>query len=296
MNNIFEGIYPAVLTPFRDERSLDLDAFAALVDRLYAAGVDGIYVGGNTGEWYLQTLDERKRTARAAVELSRGRGRVILHVGCARTEDAMELARFAESAGVDAVSSLPPYVQRWNLDEVLEYYRALASSTGLPAMVYYFPALTGAIPGADFFGRVRAIPGIRGFKFTDMNLYELGLMAEQAGSEFFILNGHDQLLLPGLLMGASGGVGSFYNIVPEWFVSLFQAWNCGDLDLARQRQFQINRLIQSVKKHRLIPALKCIAGMQGIDAGICRRPTLDLPPAEREQLLDQVRELIAVKV
>jgi len=296
MNNIFEGIYPAVLTPFRDERAVDLDAFAALVDRLYSAGVDGVYVGGNTGEWYLQTLDERKQTARAAVELSRGRGRVILHVGCARTEDALELARFAEGAGVDAVSSLPPYIQRWSLDEVLEYYRALASSTALPSMVYYFPALTGAIPGADFFGRVRTIPGIRGFKFTDMNLYELGLISEQAGSEFFILNGHDQLLLPGLLMGASGGIGSFYNIVPEWFVSLFHAWKSGDLARARKRQFQINRLIQSVKRHRLVPALKCIAGMQGIDAGICRRPTLDLAPAEREQLLVQVRELNIVQV
>ncbi len=102
--------------------------------------------------------------------------------------------------------------------------------------------------------------------------------------------------MPGLLMGASGGIGSFYNIVPEWFVSLFHAWKSGDLARARERQFEINRLIQSVKRYRLVPALKCIAGMQGIDAGICRRPTLDLPPAEREQLLDQVRELIAVKV
>jgi N-acetylneuraminate lyase len=287
----FEGIYPAVLTPFSGPRALDLDAFGALVDRLYAEGVDGIYVGGNTGEWYLQSLEERKTMARAAVELSRGKGRVLLHVGCLVTEDALDLARFAEQIGVDAVSSLPPYVVKWSPAEVIHFYRRLCEATALPCFVYYFPALTGSSLGESFFDSLRSLNGIAGFKFTDMNLYELGNMAERAGDQFTVLNGHDQVLLPGLTMGAHGGIGSFYNVLAAHFVALYRAFRAGDLACARARQQEINRVIRVVKRFRLVPALKSIAGMQGVDLGVCREPTLALSPDEQQLLADELAAL-----
>ena len=283
MNSQFAGIYPAVLTPFADEQRLDLGAFAALIGRLYRAGVDGLYVGGNCGEWYLQTLEERKAEARVAVECSRGAGRVIVHVGCARTEDALDLARHAAAIGADAVSSLPPYIARWTEPEILRYYERLSSATPLPCFVYYFPALTGNGAGEGFFDAVRALPGVRGFKFTDMNLYELGHLAARAEGRI-VLNGHDQVLLPALLMGAAGGIGSFYNVVPEQFVALFRAWRAGDLACARSIQMRINSLIRVVKRYRLVPALKHITRLQGLDLGICRQPTLALSGEDQQGL------------
>src|SRR5688572_24894686 len=87
-----QGIIPAVLTPFSARGAVDFDYFHAHVDRLYNAGVDGIYVGGNAGEWYAMSIDERKALARAAVEASRGRGLGLVHVGALRIEDSIELA------------------------------------------------------------------------------------------------------------------------------------------------------------------------------------------------------------
>jgi N-acetylneuraminate lyase len=282
-----EGIYPAVITPFRDAHSIDLDALAALVDRLLDAGVDGVYVGGNTGEWYLQTLEERKAAARCAVESAHGRGRVLVHVGCNSTADALELARHAERIGADGISSLPPYVARCTGCEIVNYYKRIASATELPCFVYHFPALTGPGP----LQAIADLPGIRGVKFTDMNLYELGLLAERRSDGFLVLNGHDQVLLPGLVMGARGGVGSFYNVYPELFVSLYRAWKSGDMSIAESCQRQINQRIQAVKKHRLIPALKFMVCLHGIEAGVCREPVLPLSTEEQRQLASDLEAL-----
>ncbi|MCL4852986.1 MAG: dihydrodipicolinate synthase family protein [Bryobacteraceae bacterium] len=281
------GLYPAVVTPFRDARSIDLDALAENIQRLLAAGMDGVYVGGNTGEWYLQTLEERKAAARTAIEAARGRGRVLVHVGCNTTEDAVELARYAESAGADGVSSLPPYVARCTGREVVNYYRRLASATSLPCFIYHFPAITGPLP----LDTLAALPGIRGVKFTDMNLYEMGLLAGRTPEPFLVFNGHDQVLLPGLLMGARGGVGSFYNVYPELFVSLYRSWIAGDIPAAGHYQRQINERIAAVKKYRLIPALRFLMEAHGLEPGVCREPVLPLSREEQHQLASDLEAL-----
>jgi N-acetylneuraminate lyase len=282
-----EGIYPAVITPFRDSKSIDLHALASLVDRLLTAGMNGVYVGGNTGEWYLQSLDERRAAARCAVEAARGKGRVLVHVGCNTTEDALELARYAEKIGADGISSLPPYIARCTGREIVNYYERLSSATGLPCFIYHFPTLTGAVP----LDALADLQGIRGVKFTDKNLYELGLLAERAPQGFLVFNGHDQILLPGLLMGARGGVGSFYNVYPELFVSLYRAWQSDDFRTAEACQRQINQRIRAVKKYRLIPALKFMITLQGLDSGLCREPVLPLSLDEQRVLAGELEAL-----
>ena len=143
-----QGIFPAVLTPFRPSGEPDLDLFSAHTNRLYEAGVDGVFVGGNAGEWYAMTVAERKMLAAQAVEISRhARGKTLVHVGALRVEDSVELARHAEQIGADAIGSLPPYVQSCTLEEVRWWFEQIAASTGLPFFVYYFPPLDGRCRG-----------------------------------------------------------------------------------------------------------------------------------------------------
>lgn len=130
-----------MITPFDRNGALDTERLAAFLEWLYAAGVDGVYLGGNTGEWCAQTLEERKRAARVAVEVSRHRGRAILHVGAVNTEDAAEI-------GADAISSLPPYVARWSRVEIEYYYRRLFCATKLPAL-RFAAGLRGLTPGCS---------------------------------------------------------------------------------------------------------------------------------------------------
>src|SRR5581483_9636150 len=268
-----QGIFPAVLTPFGRDGAIDLDRFARHVDGLYKAAVDGIMIGGNAGEWYSMTLDEREALASAGIQLSRGRGKAIVHIGCLRVEDALRLAAHAERAGADGISSLPPSVARCSAAEVRHYFERIGTATNLPLYIYYFPTLTGGLSGEPFFSAVRGIPGLAGYKFTDTNLFDMHTLLEEGLS---VLNGHDPNLTSALLMGADGGIGSYYNVLPSRTAAIYRACRVGDTQCAAQIQREVNRVIRTVRKYRLIPALKFIAALQGNDLGPVKEPLLPL--------------------
>jgi N-acetylneuraminate lyase len=283
-----QGIFPAVLTPFRKDGALDLDRFARHVDRLYAAGVHGIYAGGNAGEWQALTQDERKAIAQTAVELSRGRGKTLIHIGSVRLGDAIDLARHAAEIGADAIGSLPPYAARYHLSEVRLWFERLGAATQLPFFVYYFPSLTGGVSGEAFFDALRPVAAITGYKFTDMNVFDMSVLMERG---LTVLNGHDPHLKSALLMGAAGGIGSFYNVLAPEVMSLFRCCREGDVEKAEKYQAAINRMIRVVRRTRLIPALKFISKLQGCDLGSMREPALPLSAEEERILANEVKTI-----
>jgi N-acetylneuraminate lyase len=283
-----QGIFPAVLTPFGRDGGVDPDRFATHVDRLYKAGVHGIMIGGNAGEWYSLTVEERETLTSAGIELSRGRGKAIVHIGCLRVEDALRLATHAARAGADAISSLPPSIARCSAAETRNYFERIGSATDLPLYIYYFPTMTGGLSGEPFFSCVRGIPGLAGYKFTDTNLFDLNTLLED-GLQVF--NGHDPNLTSALLMGASGGIGSFYNVLPRQSAAIYKACRAGDLQCAEQMQREVNRVIRTVRKYRLIPALKFIAAMQGNDLGEIKEPLLPLTADEQREIASELNWL-----
>jgi N-acetylneuraminate lyase len=287
-----QGIIPAVLTPFSARGTVDFDLFHAHVDRLYKAGVDGIYAGGNAGEWYAMSMAERKELAVAAVRASRGRGLALVHIGAARIDDSIELARHAEAIGADGISSLPPYMQSWSVLEVRCWFERLAGASDLPFFIYYFPRLTGGATGEPFFDAMRSLRRVVGYKFTDLNLFDLGLLL---GDSYTVLNGHDPNLSAALRMGAHGGIGSFYNIVPELAVAIRRAHTAGDGDAAERAQAQMNRTIRMVRGFRLLPALKHISALQGLDQGVMREPMLPLAAEEQKRLEEQWEAMLCAR-
>lgn len=281
-----------MLTPFTERGSVDLDLFAAHAARLYAAGVDGIYAGGNAGEWYAMSVSERKALAETAAIVSRGKGKLLVHVGAPRIEESIELARHAEELGAAAISSLPPYSQPWSLPEVRGWFDRLSNVTALPFFIYYFPRLTGLASGDAFFNAMRTLPRIAGYKFTDANLFDLSLVLQ---GPYTVLNGHDPNFSASLRMGAHGGIGSFYNVAPELVVRLYRASCAGDGDAAERAQAELNRIIQVVRGYRLIPALKHLSGLQGFDQGVLREPMLPLSNEEKKRLESQMDALLCVR-
>jgi N-acetylneuraminate lyase len=280
----FQGIYPAMLTPFNSDSILDLRAMEKLVGHLYENGVDGLFVGGNMGEWFSQTIEERKSVAEHAVELSKGRGKVILHVGSSRFEDAIELAQYAAEIGADAIGSLPPYYARLSEKDIVQYYTKLSQSTSLPVFLYYHPALTGYQIGAATFEMLENVSNIAGLKFTDYDLLTLFNLINFSNKRLNIMNGHDQVLSSSLAIGATGGIGSFYNVVPSAFVSVYQLLKEGNVDEANKLQQEINRFIQVVKKFPLIPAFKFILQLNDIISENYRVSIAPLSQSDKNQL------------
>ena len=280
----FKGIFPAIITPFKANSDIDPETFEHLAARLYKAKVQGLFVGGNMGEWYTQTLQERKHIAECAVACSRGLGRTILHVGCTRIEDAMELAAFGEKIGVDAIASLSPYSARLPEKDIVYYYRELARSTGLPVFVYYHPVLTGFHLTKGAVESIFSELNIAGIKYTDYDLLTLTNLIGFQERRLHVFNGQDQVLFPALLLGASGGIGSFYNIIPRAFVSLYQYNQEGNMAAARKLQDQINEFIQMVKAYPLIPALKYILHVNGTGTSVFRATMVALTENEKRRL------------
>jgi N-acetylneuraminate lyase len=275
------GILPAAVTPFDAEGRFAPRAFERLLERLYAAGVDGLYVCGTTGEGMLQPPAQRRTVVEAAVRCTPAGRQVVVHVGAATPAEAVDLARHAAQAGAHAVSSVPPLAGNFSFPDVREYYRTLAAASDLPVIVYFFPELCPALQRTEDLQELCALPNVVGIKFTDFDLFKMASVCRPGQSVF---NGRDEVLVAGLLMGADGGIGTFYNLVPELFVKLYRLAESGMWDDARAVQREINRLISVVLRFPLFPAVKQILAWSGIDCGACLPPRRPLSEAEREAL------------
>jgi N-acetylneuraminate lyase len=256
------GLYPAFLTPLTSDGKVSEPAVEQLIEHLLQAGMDGTYVGGSTGEGLLMDLQQREilvdRLARSMPDTKR----LIVHVGAADVKDASRLAQHAAKAGAKAVSSLPP---KGDPATVEAFYAELAAQSPLPLVLYYFPKVApGAFADADNLLRVCELPNVVGVKFTDFDLFLLERV-RQAGK--IVFNGYDEVLVAGLLMGANGGIGSTYNVMPKRYVALYEAAKCGNWDQAREEQREVNAVIRAMIRHPWLPAMKAVMAAQGFACG-----------------------------
>ncbi len=286
MKPVLEGIMPAVVTPYDAAGEFRADSFEKLLEKVYEAGATGIYVCGNTGEGPQLHVALRKLAAEAAVRYSPAGKAVIVHTGAASTEDALELTRHAAKVGAHAVSSMPPSPY-YSFEEIRAYYQEIAAASALPVLVYYIPSLSKAIQSLDQILELCSIDNVIGLKFTDYDLYKMSMIS-RAGHVIF--NGSDDVVAAGLLMGASGGIGTFYCLVPELFIEIYRHCRAGRYQEARKVQDKVNDLVRAVLKFPALSAVKLLLKWSGIDCGATIRPRRALTAHEESRLRIAVRE------
>lgn len=280
------GILPALVTPLRDDLTLDAATLERLLGHVYAAGCHGVYLCGSTGEGVLLPAATRREIVEiAARNTPRGRS-MIVHVGAWSVEESIALARHAERCGAAAVSCIRPHGT--SFAEMLELYRRLAASSGLPFFAYYFPDAVGGPLTIDQLEQICALAGVAGLKFTDYDLCTLSLLAREGKA---IFNGRDEVLAAGLLMGARGGIGSIYNMVPSWFIELHDHARAGRWSEARATQDRINDLIRVLVALPFMPALKRALAWQGLPCGPALPPRVPLSEAQERTLVAALEAL-----
>lgn len=288
MNKKFKGIMPALITPFDEEGKLLEASVGRLMDWEMERGAKGFYINGATGEGPLLCEETRMRMAEAAVEFIRGRGCIINHVGSINIQESLRLARHAEQCGCDAISSLPPaYFNQYSEAELMDYYRRLSEASNLPLLVYA-NQMFGQREITEFITKVMELPHVIGVKFTRQNYYEMHCLAEVNDGDINIINGPDETLICGLMMGADGGIGSTYNLMTSWFVELYDRFQSGDVDGARAIQYRINRVIRVLLRHGVIGSIKEIFRMMGIEAGSVAFPGKRFSRDEAEELKREI--------
>lgn len=278
--NQIGGVIPAMVTPFDLDEALDEARTRACTRFLLDRGVTGLYLTGSTGEAFLMQSDERKRVVEIVVDEVAGRVPVIAHVGAIGTRLSVDLARHAEAAGVDALSSVPPFYWQFNPDQVYGYYADIVAATSLPMIVYNI-AFAGVM-SLDTIRRIASIDRVQGIKYTAPTHFDILRIKQEIGPDFAIYSGSDEMAMSGFAFGADGIIGSFYNLFPELFLKIRDAVAAGDLATARELQRSANTVIFFALARNMTAIIKRGMAWQGADAGYCRRPFQNYPEAESE--------------
>jgi N-acetylneuraminate lyase len=282
-----KGILPAIPTPIDDSGIVQSVPLEALIARLYRSGVHGLYVAGQTGEGWQLDNAQRKQLAEIAVRNSPGDAQVVVHVGAMRLADAIDLACHAAKIGATAISSLPP-PGAGNGAELLGWYGRLAQASPLPLYVYYFPSLSPAVKSCDDLLALCALPNVAGLKYTADNL---DWMSETVRAGANVLFGRDEVLASALLLGAHGGIGTFYNVVPDWMLELYAHSQAERWSAAARTGERIRRLIHVCLRYEILSACKVILRWQGFNCGPVLSPRINMTTGEEESLrADLLRE------
>lgn len=284
----YQGIIPAFYACYDEEGKVSKEKAKALSKFLLEKGVKGLYVGGSSGECIYQSVQERKEILEAAVEGAEGKLTIIAHVACNNTEDSCELAAHAESLGVDAIASIPPIYFHLPEHAIAQYWNDIsAAAPNTDFIIYNIPQLAGVALTMPLFKEMLKNPKVAAVKNSSMPVQDIQMFKMEGGEDFAVFNGPDEQLVSGLAMGADGGIGGTYGVMPELYVKIFALCKAGDYAGARKIQYDVDRIIYAMCacKGNLYAVMKEIIRMrEGLDIGGVRKPLPNIVPEDMEQI------------
>lgn len=298
----YQGIFPAFYACYDEKGDISTEAVESLTRYFVKAGVQGVYVGGSSGECIYQGVEERKKLLEHVVKAAEGKLVIIAHVACNSTRDSQELARHAESLGVDAIASIPPIYFRLPEKSIAKYWNDIsAAAPNTDFIIYNIPQLAGVALTLPLLKEMLKNPRVIGVKNSSMPVQDIQMFCDEGtkgGREFVVFNGPDEQFISGRLMGAVGGIGGTYGAMPELFVKLNSLLQAKELETARQMQYDINNIIYtlcSAKGHMYAVIKGVMKKRIGIDLGGVRSPFANLEP-EDQAVVDRAAEMIEAAI
>ena len=288
----FEGIHTPVITPHREDGSIDRDAFAAQVEHLVAAGVHGIINGGSTGEYYAQSMAERLEMASLARDLTRGRVPLMVGTVAIRLEDSIAMAEHAAKIGADSILvGSPPYSVPTERENALNAL-AIDRAADLPVMLYNYPGRMGVGMGEEFLDRVGRSANFCGIKESSGDINRVHLLARDY-PHIGMSCGMDDQALEFFAWGARSWVCGGSNFLPAEHLALYQACVIeGDFAKGRRIMSALLPLMRVLEQGgKFIQCIKHGVEMAGRHAGPPRPPLKGLNKDDKRQLEQVVRVL-----
>lgn len=289
MTKPLAGMYAALMTGMSDSGEFDPERQRNIDRYVLRQGLAGLYVGGSSGESGLLTADELLQQQQVVAESARGApATLIAHVGMPNLRDSIRLARQAERLGYQALSALPPHSYPFSDDEIFAYYKALASATGLPLIVYEVPIRTQRPLPLDLLVNILRLPNVAGIKFTSTDLFKFSMLMRRCPDSVYFF-GFDEIYAAAGALGADGGIGTTYNLLGKLYVALDKAIRAQDLAAAQEFQSISQEFVEILLETGVIPGMKMALREIGVDCGPTRAPMiLRTPDAE-----DRIRAALA---
>ena len=240
----YEGVIPAFYACYDDQGEISPERVRALVEYFLVKGVQGLYVNGSSGECIYQSVADRKLILEEVMAVAKGKLTIIAHVACNNTKDSMELARHAESLGVDAIATIPPIYFRLPEYSIAQYWNDIsAAAPHTDFVIYNIPQLAGVALTPSLYTEMLKNERVIGVKNSSMPVQDIQSFAALGGEDHLVFNGPDEQFLGGRLMGARAGIGGTYGVMPELFLKLNQLIADKELERAKELQFTINTII-----------------------------------------------------
>jgi 4-hydroxy-tetrahydrodipicolinate synthase len=283
----FAGLTVAIVTPFKNDQ-IDEAALKKLVDFHVEAGTNGLCPVGTTGESPTLGHEEHERVIALVCEHAAGRIKVMAGTGSNSTREAIQLTKFAKSAGADGAMMVAPYYNKPTGEGFFKHYAAVAEAVDIPIILYNIPGRTAKNMEPETIAKMAEIPNIVAIKEATGSMDQASrILAE---TNLTVLSGDDSLTLPLLAMGSSGIVSVVGNIVPQDMLKLLAAWKAGNLAEAQAQHFKLFTLCRDLLGLATNPIpIKAAMKLLGRDTGEIRLPMTPLGSAEEAKLVQTLR-------
>ena len=267
-----KGIYSALLVSFDKDGNINEKGLRQIVrHNIDVCKVDGLYVGGSTGENFMLSTDEKKRIFEIAKDEAKDQIKLIAQVGSVNLKEAVELAKFATDLGYDSLSAVTPFYYKFDFAEIKHYYETIINSVDNKMIIYSIPFLTGVNMSLDQFAELFENEKIIGVKFTAADFYLLERMRKRFPDKL-IFAGFDEMMLPATVLGVDGAIGSTFNVNGLRARQIFELAQEGKIAQALEIQHVTNDLITDILGNGLYQTIKAILEEEGVEAGFCRQP------------------------
>lgn len=289
----YKGVIPAFYACYDKEGNISPAAVQALTRYFVDKGVKGVYVNGSSGECIYQSVEDRKIVLENVMEAAKGRLTVIAHVACNNTKDSQELAAHAEEAGADAIASIPPIYFHLPEYAIAEYWNDIsAAAPNTDFIIYNIPQLAGVALTQSLFAEMRKNPRVIGVKNSSMPVQDIQMFKQAAGEDYIIFNGPDEQFISGRVIGAEGGIGGTYGVMPELFLKMNELVNANELEKAREIQFDVDLIIYKMcaAHGNLYAVIKEILRVnEKLDIGSVRKPLTSIIPEDMPIVLEAAK-------
>ena len=286
------GIIPPLVTPLKDNETLDVESLERLIEHLIAGGVHGLFILGTTGEEQSLSYAVRQQMIRESARINNGRLPLLVCVTDTSIVESIRLANVAAECGADGVVSAPPYYFATGQPELAQFYEELVPQLPLPVFLYNMPSHVKVNFAPDTVWRIAQNPRVIGFKDSSANaVYFPSVMYKmKERKDFAMLVGPEEMTGESVLLGAHGGINGGANMFPELYVAMYDAARAHDIERVLQLQkyiMQISTSIYTVGKHgsSYLKGLKCALSLLGIiNDDFVASPFYKFEQPEREKI------------
>lgn len=288
-NTIFKGCGTAISTPFT-ENGVNFDEFGKLIEEQIKQEVDAIIVCGTTGESATMTDAERKETIKFAIDKVDKRIKVIAGTGSNNTKAAVELSKYAEQVGADAILVVTPYYNKTTQAGLIEHYKTIANSVDLPIIMYSVPSRTGVNILPETCLELSKIKNITAIKEASGNISQVAKIASLCGDNLDIYSGNDDQIIPILSLGGKGVISVLSNVMPRYTHDMTQKFFEGKVEEATEMQLNAIDLIEALFSEVNPIPVKYALNLMGYNYGKPRLPLVELSDKNKEKLKEVMKK------